>query len=94
MLFIGGVALIRTSDGRSPFVASNKAFKYRNRNGSKDGQCITLPYSTLLCLPDSLTQPSAKDPAPLSWVARDVVLAGELGEGIWELNDHPNFFCQ
>jgi hypothetical protein len=99
-----GVASIRTpaiplvrikrtdiTDGRSPFVASNKVFKYRNRNGSKDGQCITLPYGTLLC---PLTQPSGKDPDPLSGVARDVALAGQLEEGIWELNDHPNFFCQ
>jgi hypothetical protein len=42
-----------------------------------------------------LTQPSGKDPDPLSGVARDVVLAGQqLAEGIWELNDHPDFFCQ
>jgi hypothetical protein len=41
-----------------------------------------------------LTQPPGQDPHPLSGVARDVVLAGQLGEGIWELNDHPNFFCQ
>jgi hypothetical protein len=52
---------------------------------------LTLRYFAV----SPLTQPSGKDPDPLSGVARDVVLAGQqLAEGIWELSDHPNFFCQ